>query len=52
MNQQTHLTRRRFGLLETICGSLLVGLPTISLASPSVPRVLNPYPGSEREVEK
>jgi len=45
MNQQTHLIRRTFSLLGTICGSLLVGLPTISWASPSVPKVLNPCPG-------
>jgi hypothetical protein len=45
MNQQTHLICRRLGLLGTICGGLLVGLPTISLASPVVSRVLNPCPG-------
>lgn len=45
MNQQTHLLQRRCGLLGAICGGLLVGFPTVSLASPVVSKVLNPCPG-------
>lgn len=42
MDQQTHLIRKKFGLVGTICGSLLLGLPTASLASPAGPTVVNP----------
>ncbi|MBW4542064.1 MAG: hypothetical protein KME43_23420 [Myxacorys chilensis ATA2-1-KO14] len=45
MSQKIHLIQKNFGLLGTICGSLIVGLPTISLASPATPSSLNPCPG-------
>lgn len=45
MNKKTSLTRKNFGLLGAIFGGLVIGLPTISLATPARPSVLNPCPG-------
>jgi hypothetical protein len=46
MNQQNLKTTKQLGLLGTIFGSLLIGLPVIPLAASAAPSsVLNPCPG-------
>lgn len=45
MSKIPRLNQKTFSLLGTFCGGLLIGLPTISLASTAAPSVLNPCPG-------